>query len=64
MASSQCPAMAVPGDFNIHVDSNGAMSKEFKSVLNCFGLSLHVDFPTHSLHVDFPTHSHEDTQWS
>ncbi|XDV17107.1 hypothetical protein PO909_016531 [Leuciscus waleckii] len=36
------------GDFNIHVDTDCAESRELLSVFECFNLVQHVDFATHS----------------
>ena len=46
--SSLCSAKIMLGDFNIHVDTNCSYTSEFNSVLDCFSLTQHVDFPTHT----------------
>ncbi|XP_048113303.1 uncharacterized protein LOC125303548 [Alosa alosa] len=46
--SSLSSAMIMLGDFNIHVDTNCSYTSEFNSVLDCFSLTQHVDFPTHT----------------
>ncbi len=39
--------MLLLGDFNIHVDTDTVHALEFMSVLDCFNLQQHIDFPTH-----------------
>ncbi len=47
IASAQSTAMLLLGDFNIHVDTDTVHALEFMSVLECFNLQQHIDFPTH-----------------
>ncbi len=47
IASAQSKAMLLLGDFNIHVDTDTTHALEFMSVLDCFNLQQHIDFPTH-----------------
>ena len=47
IASSMSPSVVVLGDFNIHLDAVSSVSADFLSLLNCFSLYQHVDFPTH-----------------
>ena len=35
------------GDLNVHIDKASTMSTDFMSVLDCFGFTQHVNFPTH-----------------
>ncbi len=39
--------MLLLGDFNIHIDTDTVHALEFMSVLDCFNLQQHIDFPTH-----------------
>lgn len=39
--------LIVLGDFNIHVDSQATSTSDFLDILDSFGLSQHVNFPTH-----------------
>lgn len=39
-------------DLNIHMDNtNHALTKDFTTFLDNFGLQQHIDFPTHSGHI-------------
>lgn len=48
VVSCKCQTFIMLGDFNIHVDTNCSYTSEFISVLDCFNLTQHVDFPTHN----------------
>lgn len=47
LTCAMSPSVILLGDFNIHIDSACADSRELISVFECFNLVQHVDFPPH-----------------
>ncbi|KAJ8362846.1 hypothetical protein SKAU_G00116770 [Synaphobranchus kaupii] len=49
IASSLSNRLLLTGDFNIHVDlPNSPLTPDFLSLLDCFHLTQHINFPTHA----------------
>uniref|UniRef100_A0A8C6LY00 Reverse transcriptase domain-containing protein n=1 Tax=Nothobranchius furzeri TaxID=105023 RepID=A0A8C6LY00_NOTFU len=42
------PNLIITGDFNIHMDENNLLTRDFTSCIDSFGLKQHINFPTHS----------------